>query len=170
MPTPSDFFVYTQWSALLMVGCGVLAGLAFVFSWGFRFRLVGATGFMGVLTAGLFALSLVPLTHTVIPDAVRFSVVYDSGAEAVVIAVPPTITETQLKATLQQAAVDTFSPGRIGRGQREMTIRARTVLHPEAGVSIPFYLGEARPSLSSRANGETELTIFTDRLAQLPQA
>src|SRR5512139_2271564 len=115
MPTTDDFLTYAQWAGLATLALGALTGLSFLFKWGLRFRLVGATGFMGVLTVGLFALSLVPFTRTVIPGAVRFSTVFDSGSTQAVIVVPAEITESQLDATLRQAASDLYSIGRLGR-------------------------------------------------------
>jgi Protein of function (DUF2518) len=169
MPTPEMFLTYTQWSAWVLLACGILAGLAFVFKWGFRFRLVGVTGFMGVMTVGLFSLSLVPLSQTVIPGAARYSLVYDIGAGNVVIAVPPTLTKTSLEATLKQAASNLFSSGRLGQGNTQLTIRARTVIHPEAGVSVPLYLGQIQRSLSERQDSAMKVTFFDENLAQLPK-
>jgi len=168
VPTPTDFLQFTQWSGILTLVCGALALLGFLFKWGVRFRFVGITGFMAVLTIGLFSLSLVPITRTVVPGAVRFSTVYDSGSTQVVITVPAPITEEALTATLQQAASDLFSPGRLGRTGEKLTIRARTVLHPQEGVSQPLYLGQVKRSLLERNDDAMELTIYPDRLAQLP--
>lgn len=170
MPTPADFLKATQWSGILTLLCLALVILGFIFRWGIRFRLVGITGFMCVLTGGLFALSLTPFTRPVIPGAVRFSVVYDDGATEAVITVPPEITESELEATLQQAAVDLFSPGRLSRGEQDLTIRARTLLHPEPGVSQPLYLGEIQRSLIVRDDPEMPVTLYPDSLAQLPQS
>jgi Protein of function (DUF2518) len=169
MPTPEDFLTYTQWSGIATLALAGLTALAFVIGWGFRFRLVGATGFMGVLTVGLLSLSFVPLTQTVIPNATKYSLVYDTGAAEVVIAVAPDITRQQLEATLEQAAVNLFSPGRLGRGNTQLTVRARTVLHPEEGVSLPLYLGEARRSLSTRDDLNLEVSVFEQNLALLPR-
>ena len=94
MLTNADFLTFTLWAGILTIACGLLAIVGFIFKWGIRFRLVGITGFMVVLTAGLFALGLVPFTRTVIPGAIRFSVIYDNGGNQTVIAVPPQITET----------------------------------------------------------------------------
>lgn len=169
MPTTADFFTATQWSGILTIAFGVLAGLAFVFKWGFRFRLVGVTGFMGVLTGGLFALSLVPITRVSIPGAVRYSTVFDAGSSQVVIAVPPTITESELEATLRQAASDLFSPGRFSQaGEKQLTIRARTILHPETGVSKPVYVGDVKRSLFKRDDDQIIVDVFSDKLAELP--
>jgi hypothetical protein len=125
---------------------------------------------MLVLTAGLFALSLVPLTRTVIPGGVRFSLVYDNGATQAVISVPTTISPPQLEATLRQAASDLYSFGRLGApGQNQLTIRARTILHPERGISQPIYLGQVKRSLGSRQDPDMTIEIYSEKFAQLPQ-
>lgn len=170
MPTVTDFLTYTQWAGIATLLLGAITGLSFIFRWPYRFRLVGATSFLGVLTAGLFSLSLVPFTRTVVPGAVRFSLVYDTGSTQVVIALPSEITESELTATLQQAASDLFSPGRLGRGNEQLTIRARTVLHPEPGVSQPLLLGQVQRSLSLRDDDNLKITVFPENLAQLPHS
>lgn len=168
MLTTADFSTYAQWAGIATLAFGALSGLAFLLKWGIRFRLVGVTGFMAVLTVGLFSLGLVPFTRTVIPGAVRFSTVFDSGAAQAVIVVPPTITESELTATLQQAASDLFSMGRLGRGEDQLTIRARTVLHPEPGVSQPLLLGQIKRSLSVREDENMAIELFPENLAKLP--
>ncbi|NJQ97742.1 MAG: DUF2518 family protein [Hydrococcus sp. CSU_1_8] len=166
--TSLDFSTYAQWSGILTIVCFLLAILAFILQWGIRFRLVGVTGFMGVLTAGLFALGLGLFTHTVIPGAVRFALVYDNGATQAVITVPKSITETELDATLRQAASDLYSYGRnsIG-GDNNLTIRARVLLHPESGVSLPVYLGQVKRSLSNRDSEQMQIELFPESFAKL---
>jgi Protein of function (DUF2518) len=137
------------WSGYFTLFCAALMILSWVLKWGTRFRLVGITGFMGVLTGGLFALGLGLHDRPQIPGAVKYVRVFDSGASQVVIVVPPTITETTLDATLQQAAIDLYSTGRLAQGAPTMTIRARAVLHPKPGVSQPVYVGQVKPSLAS---------------------
>lgn len=114
MPTTSDFLQYSLWSGIATLILAVITVLGFFLQWGFRFRLVGSTGFMIVLSVGLFTLSLVPLSRTVIPGAVRYSLIYDNGATQAVITTPPQISPTQLEATLRQAASDLYSYGRSG--------------------------------------------------------
>jgi hypothetical protein len=170
MFTPASFFTYTQWVGIVTLAFAALTLLSFLLNWGLRFRLVGATGLFGVLTAGLFGLSIVPFTRAVIPGAARYSTVYDSGATQVVIAVQPTITATQLEATLRQASSDLFSSGRLSRGEAQLTIRARTVLHPEPGVSEPLYLGQVKRSLFDREDAQMTVELRPDSLAKLPPA
>jgi hypothetical protein len=168
MPTTADFLQYTQWSGIATIAFAVLTILAFILKWGIRFRLVGTTGFMIVLTAGLFSLSLVPLSRTVIPGAVKYTLVYDNGSNQAVIATAPEITPEELEATLRQAASNLYSYGRLGAaGNNELTIRARTLIHPEAGISIPVYLGKVERTLATREDTEMAVEVYLDKFAQL---
>jgi hypothetical protein len=168
MALPMNFSTYTQWSGILTLVCLFLAIMGFFFQWGIRFRLVGITGFMAVLTVGLFGLGLGLFPRAAIPGAIRYSLVYDNGANQAVVSVPPQITESELTATLRQAANDLFSYGRFGvRGDNKLTIRARTLIHPQEGVSQPLYLGEVKRSLANRDDEEMEIQIFPDKFRQL---
>ena len=167
--TNSDFLTFGQWSGILTIACGVIAILGFFLNWGIRFRLVGATGFMVVLTAGLFALGLVPFSRTMIPGAAHFSMVYDNGGNQTVITVPQNLTETELEATLRQAASDLFSYGRLGGADQQLTIRARTIIHPEPGVSKPLFLGQVKRSLATRNDEQMAIEVYPESFAQLPK-
>ncbi|NJL49188.1 MAG: DUF2518 family protein [Leptolyngbyaceae cyanobacterium SM2_5_2] len=146
MPTPAEFLVVTQWAGIGTLLLATLAALGFVFKWGLRFRLVGAAGFAAVLTVGLFGLSFEPFTRTVVPGAVRYATVYDSGASQIVIAVPSTVTPAALEATLKQAASDLFKPYRLGVPGQTPTLRARATVHGPGGVSKLLYLGQIQPA------------------------
>jgi hypothetical protein len=107
-------------------------------------------------------------SHTVIPGAVRYALVYDNGATQAVITVPPSITESELDATLRQAASDLYSYGRNGiGGDRNLTIRARVFLHPKPGVSLPVYLGQVKRPLSNRDDEQMRIEIFPESFAKL---
>lgn len=166
--SPETFLTLTQWAGILTIVCAVVAGISFALKWGIRFRLVGTTGFMLVLTTGLFALSLFPIARTSVPGAVRYVVVYDNGANQAVISVPNTITRSELEATLQQAASDLYSLGRGSQNDAKLTIRARTILHPQPGVSQPLILGQVQRSLAQRNDPDLKIDIYGDRLRQLP--
>jgi hypothetical protein len=170
MLTTADFLQYTQWSVIATLVFAAIAVLGFILKWGIRFRLVGATGFMLVMTAGLFTLSLEPLSRTVIPGALKYSLVYDNGSTQAVIAIPPSITPSELEATLRQAASNLYSNGRLARrGDNQLTIRSRAIIHPEPGVSVPLYLGEVKRSLTSRDDSAMTLEIYPEKFAQLPK-
>lgn len=170
MPTTADFLTFTQWGGILTLAFGVLTLVGFLLKWSLRFRMVGATGFLAVLTGGLFALSLVPLSRTVIPGAIPYSLVYDNGGNQTVIAVPPQVTESELEATLRQAAGNLYSYGRLGGVDNKLTIRARTILHPEAKVSQPLFLGQIKRSLSVRDDQQMVIDIYPESFAQLPKS
>ncbi|MEM9944636.1 MAG: Ycf51 family protein [Cyanobacteria bacterium P01_D01_bin.36] len=169
MLSPEQFLIATGYFAIGTLLFAVITALAFVLKWGFRFRLVGATGFMGVLTAGMFGLSFQPLTQTVIPGAVPYTTVFDSGASQIVIAVPGDIDRTALEATLQQAASNLLKPSRIGgMGQAVPVIRARAIAHT-GGTSELLYLGKVTPNQSKGKTAEEKapiIEIYADQLAK----
>jgi hypothetical protein len=167
MNVNSDLLMYSQWAGILTAALAVLTVLAFFLKWGFRFRLVGVTSFMGVIAISIFGLGLGLFTRTEIPGAVRYSLVYDTGGAQTVITVPPTIAPSELEATMRQAAADLYSPGRSGRGKDYMTIRVRTIVHPEPGVSQPLFLGEVRRSLAKQDDEKMAIDIFPERVAAL---
>jgi len=82
--------------------------------------------------------------------------------------VPPQISESELEATLRQAASNLYSFGRLGGDDDQLTIRARTIIHPER-VSQPLYLG-IRRSLSNRNDDQMASEIYQEKLAQLPKS
>lgn len=168
MLTTANFLTATQWVGITTVLFAAITVLGFVLKWGIRFRLVGATGFLGVLTAGLFTLGLVPFTRTTIPGALRYSLVHDVGGTQVVIAVPPKITENELQATMLQAASDLFSYGRFGK-ENQLTIRVRTNIHPEPGMTKPLYISQIKRSLVNRNDNKMEIDMFQENLALLPK-
>ncbi|PLS68315.1 MAG: hypothetical protein CV045_08610 [Cyanobacteria bacterium M5B4] len=159
MLTTVEFGQIAQGMGLFVLACAILTGIAFVRNWGWRFRMVGVTLFSVVLTAGLFALSLTPLTKEVVAGAVPYKTVYDRFGTEAVIAVAPTISPEELALTLEQAAARLFSTGRINNGTDKFTIRARTIVHPRPGVSEPLYLGYWQQSLRLRTDPDRVLNI-----------
>ncbi|MEO1592736.1 MAG: Ycf51 family protein, partial [Cyanobacteria bacterium J06632_22] len=146
MPTPETFLDATKWMGIATVVFGLVSAIAFLANWGIRFRLVGATGFSLVLTAGLFGLSFEPLTPVTVEGAIPYTTVFDSGASQIVIRVPSTITAPELEATLQQSAQNLLRASRLGNPGVVPTIRARTIVHQPDGVSALLYLGQVQPA------------------------
>ena len=169
--TPEQFLIATQYFAIGTLAFGGITVLAFVLKWGIRFRLVGATGFMGVLTGGFFGLSFQPLTQTSIPGAIPYTTVFDSGASQIVISVPTSITQTELEATLQQAASNLLKPSRLGgMGQIAPKIRARAIVH-DGDTSKLLYMGEVTPGKgATSAEKDPVVTIYPDKLGTANRA
>jgi hypothetical protein len=167
MPSTQQLLQWTQWCGYGTLAIALLTLVAWFAQWGFKFRLVGVTGFMGVLTVGLFGLSLGLYSRPAIEGAVKFVRVYDTGGNQVVISVPNSVTESTLDATLRQAAADLFSSGRLAGQDGTLTIRARTVVHPQPGVSQPLYLGQVQRSLSLRDDPNMAVQLYPGQVAQL---
>jgi hypothetical protein len=170
MISTAEFFKYFQWSGIATLAFAVVTIVALLLNWAFKFRLVGATGFMMVLTTGLFALGLVPIVHSNVPGALHYSLIYDNGSDRATIVVAQPVTEAGLDATLRQAASDLYSYGRSGSAEKQLKVRARSVIHPQPGVSQPLVLGEVTRSLSGGEDGALEVKIDRDNLAKIIQA
>lgn len=171
MFSPEQFLQATGWAAIGTLALGVLTAIAFVFKWSLRFRMVGATGLMGVLTVGLLGLSFQPFIRTAIPGAVPYETVFDSGASQISIKVPASITKTELEATLQQAAVNLFKPSRLGGRGAIPTIRARSIVHKPNGISELVYVGQVTSNAPKiEESGLPTVEVFADRLAKANQS
>ncbi len=166
----TDLLTYAKWSGIATLAFFVLTTLSFVVGWGFRFRLVGVTSFMGVITLSILALGLGLFTRVQIDGATRYTLVYDNGANQAVVAVSPQIKESEIEPTLRQAAIDLFSYGRSGLNEgNKLTIKLRTVVHPETNMSQPLYLGQIKRSLATKNDDNEEVEIFSENIAQLPK-
>ncbi|NJN60677.1 MAG: DUF2518 family protein [Coleofasciculaceae cyanobacterium RL_1_1] len=152
----ADFAIATQYTLELAGVFAVLTILAFVFKWGFRYRLVGVTSFTLVLTGGLFALSIVPFTPTIVSGATSYKLVFDNGGSRMTIAVAPDTTPAAVEATLQQVVLNKTTYGRAGR---ELEIRARTIVHPNDKTSEALYLGRAVRALSSTEDNTINIQL-----------
>jgi hypothetical protein len=165
----AELQTYALWIAAFGGAMTVLTIVAWILKWGFRFRLVGVSSFTFVVAASVFALGLSFQQHESVPGSVRYTRIFDRQADQAVITVPATITESQLEATLRQAAVDLFSPGRVSQ-DGTLTVRARAVIHPQEGLSLPLYVGQVRRSLAVRDDANMEVEVYRENLAMLPQA
>ena len=162
-----DFALYTQWSAYATLGFGAMMVAAFLFKWGIRYRLVGTTGFMVVLTIGLFGLSLGLFSRSVVPGAVRYSLVYDNGSNLAVVSVKPDVSIAEVDATLRQASNDLYSYGRTGKAEDGFVVRLRAINHLAQGIAEPLYLGQIRRSIDLREEGDFDIQIYEGNLAKL---
>jgi Protein of function (DUF2518) len=167
MFTPESILEYGKYSAIATLAIAVLMMIGLVAKWGFRFRLVGITGFMIVLTVGFFGLGWGLAPRAAFPGASRYSLIYDNGNSRAVIAVADAhLTYEQTEATLRQAANDLYSNGRVG-DDGKMHIRLRTIAHPQPGVSEPLYLGEIVRDLTSTDHAQLDIKIDRQNLAKL---
>jgi hypothetical protein len=163
----ADLQNYGFWIGYVGLALVVLTLVAWILKWSFRFRLVGITSFTFVVALSVVALSVSFTPRAVVPGAVHYARIFDRQADQAVIAIAPTVTPDEVEATLRQAAIDLFSPGR-NSPDGTLTIRARTVLHPETGLSMPLYLGQIRRTLRSREDAAMTIDLYPGNLALLP--
>jgi Protein of function (DUF2518) len=157
--------LYGAWASLGSLGLTILA---FLFKWGFRFRLVGVTSFLIVLATGTFALSFSLREQIAIEGAVPYTVVYDAGGSLTVASVAPTIPPEAIEPTLRQATLSLASTGRFSAaGETDLTVRLRTLLHPQEGLTQPLLLGEARRPLGLRGGDEMDLRLHRAAVQEL---
>ena len=149
-----------KYLGLFDIACLLLTILAFVLGWGIRFRLVGITAFTGVLVAGLFGFGLAFFQRPIVEGAARYTLVYDTGSVDTVIAVAPDLDDDAIDATLRQAALDLYSPGRLGGSTAPLVVRARTIRRLDNGISEPVYLGDISRSLTSRIDENPTVTLY----------
>lgn len=168
MEIPSDIATAGLWSGYFTLGFLVLTIISFILKWGFRFRFVGVTSFMVVVTASIFALGLGLFQRTVIPGAIKTALVYDNGADYAVVNLPvDKVTPDGIEPTLTQVAYDLFSPGRLGVTGNQLNIRLRTLVHPEPGLSKLIYLGEVKRSLGELDDPNMEIKVFKKGLKEV---
>jgi Protein of function (DUF2518) len=156
---------------LITLGLMVFTTLAVIFGlvrktpW--RFQAIGTTGFLGVLAAGLFALSLFPISRSAVPGAQKFDILYDQGSDRIVVRLERTIKPEQLEATLKQVASRSFTTGRILQAGRGPLIEGRTLVRPAPGISQIIPLGTLQ-SESYLNNGKPDkFTLSKEGFAEV---
>ncbi|MEM9568663.1 MAG: Ycf51 family protein [Cyanobacteria bacterium P01_E01_bin.34] len=164
---PSLFATAARYCLILAGVLGFMTIVLWVREIRWRFAFFGYTAFTLLLAAGLTALSLAPIVRTTIPGAVPFSTVFDDNSTKAAISVPTTITPEQLEPTLRQAAANLYSYGRYSPETRTLTIRARTIVHPEPGISLPIYVGQVQRSMELRDDPDMTIEIDSSAFSQL---
>nr|AIU44592.1 hypothetical protein [Cyanophora paradoxa] len=140
----------------------ILSIISIIKGWKNRFQFIGITSFSCLLTISFFVFTFVPFTHKIIPGAQKYRVVFDDGATQIVIAVSAKLNQEELSATLEQAASDLFSPGRLSRNNNSFIIKARA-LSDSLGTTNSLYLGELDKILNSETNDfDTKIKIFSE--------
>ena len=166
-PEPSLFATAARYCLILAGVLGFMTVVLWVRQIKWRFAFFGYTAFTLLLAAGLAALSLAPIVRTTIPGTAPFSTVFDDNSAKAAIAVSPSITPDQLDPTLRQAAANLYSYGRFSPTTRTLTIRARAIVHPEPGISLPIYVGQVQRSMEMRDDPDMTIDIDSSAFAQL---
>ena len=129
----------TKWLAWGGTGIGILTILAYLFSWGIKFRLTGITIFTLLLSASCWAFdqSYTPPFNV---EGYKYApIVYDNGFDLVVAQASDDFPEEAIKPTLLQIARNLKGGGRNGA---QVKVRLRKVESAGDGISKPIILGE----------------------------
>ena len=129
----------TKWLAWGGLGLGVATILAYIFSWGIKFRLTGITIFTLLLSASGWAFdqSYTPPFNV---EGYKYApIVYDNGFDLVVAQASNDFPEDAIKPTLMQIAGNLKGGGRNGS---QVKVRLRKIESFDDGISKPIILGE----------------------------
>jgi hypothetical protein len=140
--------VAAKWLALASLALLLLTVVGFVSRWGIRFRLVGVTSFTALLAISCAAFSVSYTPRVTVPGAVSLPVVFDNGADLVVVAAPADLPPEAEAATAEQVARNLRPTGR-SPADGVVKVRLRRVERAGEGVSRPVVLAEARLDLKT---------------------
>ena len=131
--------VATKWLAWGGSGLGVLTVLAYLFSWGIKFRLTGITIFTLLLSASCWAFDQ-SYTPPLKVEGYKYApIVYDNGFDLVVAQASNDFPEEAIKPTLLQIAGNLKGGGRNGA---KVKVRLRKIESVGNGIDQPIVLGE----------------------------
>ena len=129
----------TKWLSWGGAGLGVLTILAYLFSWGIKFRLTGITIFTLLLSGSCWAFDQSYRPPLNVEGYKYAPIVYDNGFDLVVAQASDDFPEEAIKPTLLQIASNLKGGGRNGA---QVKVRLRKVEPAGNGVSKPIVLGE----------------------------
>ena len=129
----------TKWLAWGGFGLGVTTILAYLFSWGIKFRLTGITIFTLLLSASCWAFNQSYRPPINIKGYKYAPIVYDNGFDLVVAQASNDFPEEAIKPTLMQIAGNLKGGGRNGA---QVRVRLRKIESAGEGISKPIILGE----------------------------
>jgi hypothetical protein len=137
-----------QWLGAAGGALLVVTVVAFLASWGVRFRLVGVTSFTLLLAISCLAFSVSYVPRVSIPGARSVPVVFDNGTDLVIAAAPADLAPEAIRPTVEEVARNVHGSGRTS-DDRVVHVRLRRVEPAEPGASRPVVLGEARLELAT---------------------
>jgi hypothetical protein len=130
---------------------GVLALLTaagFLLRWGVRFRLVGVTSFTALLSLSCLAFAISYTPRITVPGAVVVPVVFDGGADLVIVAAPEGLAPEAYGPSVLQVASNLRGGGRTAVDGR-VRVRLRGIEPGAADSARPVVLAEAERDLVS---------------------
>ena len=118
--------------------------LAFIFNFGFKFRLIGATIFSLLLSLSSWAFIQSYTEKVVIENAKYLPIVYDNGFDLVIAKADDNFPADSIEPTLEQLSKNLKKGSRSGAN---VNIKIRKLEKISNGVSKPVIIGEVQKTV-----------------------
>ena len=118
--------------------------LAFIFNFGFKFRIIGATIFSLLLSLSSWAFIQSYTEKVTIEGSKYLPIVYDNGFDLVIAKAEDEFPEESIKPTLEQLS-ENFSKG--SRSGANVKIKIRKLEKISDGISKPVVIGEIQKNV-----------------------
>ncbi len=115
--------------------------IAFIFNFGFKFRITGATIFSLLLSLSSWAFIQSYTEKVVIENAKYVPIVYDNGFDLIIAKADNDLPEESIKPTLEQLSENLRKGSRSGANVK---IKIRKLEKISDGVSKPVVIGEVK--------------------------
>ena len=119
--------------------------IAFVFNFGFKFRIIGATIFSLLLSLSSWAFIQSYTEKIVIEDAKYVPIVYDNGFDLIIAKADDDFPEESIEPTLEQLSENLRQGSRSGANVK---IKIRKLEKISDGVSKPIVIGEVQKNVT----------------------
>ncbi len=118
--------------------------IAFIFNFGFKFRIIGATIFSLLLSLSSWAFIQSYSEKTLIDGAKYLPIVYDNGFDLIIAKAEDNFPEESIEPTLEQLSENLRKGSRSGANVR---IKIRKLEKISDGVSKPVVVGEVKKNV-----------------------
>ena len=118
--------------------------IAFIFNFGFKFRIIGATIFSLLLSLSSWAFIQSYTENVAIEGAKYLPIVYDNGFDLVIAKAEDNFPEDSIEQTLEQLSQNLMKGSRSGANVK---IKIRKLKKISDGVSKPVVIGEVQKNV-----------------------
>ena len=118
--------------------------IAFIFNFGFKFRIIGATIFSLLLSLSSWAFIQSYTEKVLIEDAKYVTIVYDNGFDLIIAKADDDFPEESIKPTLEQSSENLRKGSRSGANVK---IKIRKLERISNDVSKPVVIGEVQKNV-----------------------
>ena len=118
--------------------------IAFIFNFGFKFRIIGATIFSLLLSLSSWAFIQSYTEKVIIEDAKYLPIVYDNGFDLIIAKADDDFPEESIEPTLEQLSENLMKGSRSGANVK---IKIRKLEKISDDVSKPVVIGEVKKDI-----------------------